>query len=188
MKIHTFYKLFPKLLTSYVNVHIIFIFNSILSCSPVGLVRCRLGCLTCIATQKLNVFSHLFFPRPSPISPPRFTSAHLLWLALLEWFCPSGLVSAGHLLCSQASSLAHRSLCHHQLPFVCWLLVFNRNVRKCKKTPSSNWARIVPFAVSCVALTAQLVPTEKHIQRSVGLTQPGPSTVLWSTSSEPYRM
>lgn len=69
MKIHTFYKLFPKLLTSYVNVHIVFIFNFILSYSPKVLVRCRLGCLTCIATQKLNNFSHLFSPDP-PSFPP----------------------------------------------------------------------------------------------------------------------
>lgn len=84
MKIHTFYKLFPKLLTSYVNVHIICIFNFILSYSPKVLDRCRLGCLTCIATQKLNISSHLFSPGPPPISPPPFTSGHLLWLALLE--------------------------------------------------------------------------------------------------------
>lgn len=130
MKIHTFYKLFPKLLTSYVNVHIIFIFNFILSYSPKVLVRCRLGCLTCIATQKLNNFSHLFSPDPPslpprpPVSPPRFTSCCLLWLALLERFCPSGLNSAGHLLCPQASSLSLHlpvflSIRHHQLPFVC---------------------------------------------------------------------
>lgn len=68
MEIHTFYKLFPKLLTSYVNVHIIFIFNFILSYSPKVLVRCRLGCFTCIATQKLNVFSH-FGPPSHPVPP-----------------------------------------------------------------------------------------------------------------------
>lgn len=78
MKIHTFYKLFPKLLTSYVNVHIVFIFNFILSYSPKVLVRCRLGCLTCIATQKLNNFSHLFSPDPPSPSPRFSSSVHLL--------------------------------------------------------------------------------------------------------------
>lgn len=49
----------PQALTSYVNVHIIFIFNSY-GLIPQKSFRCHLGCLTCIATQKLNNFSHVF--------------------------------------------------------------------------------------------------------------------------------
>lgn len=123
MKIHTFYKLFPKLLTSYVNVHIIFIFNVILSYSPKVLVRCRLGCLTCIATQKLNVFSRFFSPDalpPShpvpPVCPPRFTllSSFMacvvrMILSVRTHFCWSLALSASIFL----------SICHHQLPFIC---------------------------------------------------------------------
>lgn len=72
MKIHTFYKLFPKLLTSYVNIHIIFIFHKFISSYfPKVLVRCHLGCLTCIATEAKRILSQVL----TLTLPPRFSSS-----------------------------------------------------------------------------------------------------------------
>lgn len=58
---------------------------------------------------------------------------------------------------------------------------------KKKKTPSSNWARIVPFAASRVALGASVflslcsLSWLRNTYSEVLASQPGPSTVLLST-------